>query len=154
MITRIFFLFTLGLTVAYSQPLNVNEHLVQPLNPPKDLSPQKNTSITLDTTALETQLREVAQTQADLEAALADGLAENHPTVKSLRAKLAVLQSQIVVPPKAATPESTEIFKLRNEIEALKKDSKQDRELLLKEMAGMKTAIEQLRDELGTLKNK
>jgi len=147
-------LFALGLTVAYSQPLNVNEHLVQPLNPPKDLSPQKNTSISLDTTALETQLREVAQTQADLKAALANGLAENHPTVKSLRAKLAVLQSQVVVPAKAATPESTEICKLRNEIEALKKDSKQDRELLLKEMAGMKTAIEQLRDELATLKNK
>jgi septal ring factor EnvC (AmiA/AmiB activator) len=96
----------------------------------------------------------VAQTQADLKAALSNGLAEGHPTIKSLRAKLAVLQSQIVVPPKAAAPESTEISNLRKEIEALKKDSKQDQDLLLKEMASMKTAIEQLRDELAKLKNK
>ena len=154
MITRIFFFVTLCLTVAYSQPLDVNDQLVRPVNPPQGPSAQTNTSISRDATALETQLKEVAQTQADLKAALANGLAEGHPTIKSLRAKLAVLQSQIVVPPKVAAPESTEIINLRKEIEALKKDSKQDQELLLKEMAAMKTAIEQLRDELATLKNK
>jgi peptidoglycan hydrolase CwlO-like protein len=154
MFTRILFFFTLGITVAYSQPLNINDQLVLPVNPPKGPWAQTNTSISIDTTAFETQLNQVAQTQAELKAALANGLAEGHPQIKSLRAKLAVLQSQIVVPPKAAAPESTEISNLRKEIEALKKASKQDQELLLKEMAGMKTTIEQLRDALATLKNK
>ena len=154
MITRILFFFTLGITVASSQPLNINEQLVLPVNPPKGPWPQTNTSISIDTTALETQLKQVAQTQAELKEALANGLAEGHPKIKILRAKLAVLESQILVPPKAAAPESTEISNLRKEIEALKKASKQDQELLLKEMAGMKTTIEQLRDALATLKNK
>ena len=153
MITRLLIYFTLGLAVAYAQPIDVSEHLVRPVNPPIGPSSPGSTSSSIDAKALAKQISEVAHVQADLKAALDNGLAENHPTIKSLRAKLAVLQSQIAVT-KAVTPESPELRKLRTEMETMKKDSKQDQDLLLSEMANIKTAIEQLRDEIATLKKK
>ncbi len=154
MTTRIFLIFVIGLSACYSQALKVSDDLVQPLNPPRDVSTQQNAPVSLPTVISSAQLDETLKVQGDLNAALRSGLAENHPTVKALRARLSILQLSGSVPANKSTSESADLTKLRSEMESLKADSKQERELLLKELDAMKATIDQLRDDLSKLKNK
>jgi len=127
-----------------AQVVDARENLILPVNPPRIAGGRVETSANLDQ---QISLHwSVTETIREIEKAQASGLGSGHPKVKSLWAKLDVIQEQLNAKPSrqdSALPKS-----LANRIAQFEAWQREKEAELSREVASLKAEVAQLREEL------
>lgn len=137
----VFVVFSLA-TALEAQIVDARDNLILPVNPPRSIAKPNAAN-------LEEQLPlllSILQVSTELDEAKARGLGPDHPTVKSLQAKLAVMQNQLAAMPARTLQTSPQ--SLVDRLAQYEARQKEKEATLNREVALLRTEVARLQEEL------